>query len=162
MNNKKSIIDLAKEATRPPSGEIPTPSNAEAPPAPVNPKQDPQGASIDAALKSLLSNVEDKKAWLPLTLPSMGFAGYSKEIRIRAFTFEDEKILRGIQNANQGDKVITQLISRCVEGVDVADLTIFDKTFLLFKLREISYGDEYNIEGECGGCGTPNELLVTL
>ena len=159
MNDHKSIIDLAKEATRPP--ETPQDTSPE-PTRRVNPKSDPHGASIDAALKSLLSKVEDKKGWVPLNLPSKGFAGYQDTINIRAFLFEDEKILRSIQNISGGDKIINSLISRCTEGVEVEDLCIFDKTYILFKLREISYGDEYTIEGQCSECLEANELTVNI
>ena len=159
MNDQKSIIDLAKEATRPPES---TQATSSEPARIVNPKEDPKGASIDATLKSLLSNVEGKKGWIPLDLPSKGFAGYPETISIRPFNFEDEKLLRSIQNVSKGDVVINNLISRCVQGVDSQDLTIFDKTYVLFKLREISYGNEYIIQGQCGACGEENELSVNL
>ena len=58
MNDHKSIIDLAKEATRPPEPTQTTSSESASVP---DPKSDPHGASIDAALKELLANVEVKK-----------------------------------------------------------------------------------------------------
>jgi len=159
MNDQKSIIDLAKEATRPPET---TQAPSSEPARKVNPKNDPHGASIDAALKDLLSNVESKKGWISVNLPSNGFAGYPKTVEVRAFTFEDEKVLRNVKNIKDGEAVISNLISRCVKGVNVQDITVFDKTFLLFKLRELSYGDTYTIEGNCGSCSEKNELVVTL
>ena len=41
-------------------------------------------------------------------------------------------------------------------------MTLEDKNFILFKLRELSYGDEYLIAAECPICESKNELVVEI
>ena len=169
MNENKSIIDLAMDA-----GNISTPidpqtsyeksqieaSNQVKPSIPNNSQED---TSHKDTLALLLSKVEQKIAWVSVDLPTAGvFTNGVGSIEIRPFTFEDEKILRSVKKASEGNNIINTLITRCTKDLDFNQLSITDKNFILFKLRELSYGPEYPIKAECNSCGNANELTVEL
>ena len=152
MNENKSIIDIAQAAQ---SSQAQTQAPATAPTQEVK-----QGD----VLKQLLEKVEQKTAWVPLDLPGNGVlsGGENKTIKIRPFTFEDEKILRSVKKASQSSKVLETLIQRATQDVNYHKLTLVDKTFILFKLRELSYGNNYEVEIECPQCGEKNGLMIEL
>jgi hypothetical protein len=119
---------------------------------------------LSDAVANLLSNVTETQDWRPLKLPSRGkaYVDCDESIMIKPFTFAQERKLRGIKNAIHGTKVINSLIDDCVEGLDYEAMTLEDKNYILFKLREISYGDEYTITAECGSCASNNKLTVNI
>ena len=170
MSENKSIIDLATASM---GGEAPKP-NAAAPnlsggvPENFKPSQHRGTAPSDEAdpkniLAELLKNVQDKIAWVDLELPSRGFTnGGVGTVQIRPFTFEDEKILRGITKVSEGSAVVSKLISRCLKGIDYADLLIVDKNYILYKLRAMSYGEDYKIQATCPECAYESHLTVGL
>lgn len=162
MSENKSIIDLAmagKKGSDSPSVPISSKrSNSQ-----VQPSKDGT-TDHQAVLNKLLEKVDSKIAWAPLELPSQGVFGisHSQSVEIRPFTFEDEKILRSINKLADADKVIVELIKRCTKGLKYEGLPLVDKNYILYKLREISYGDSYNIEVVCPECSTPNNLVVNI
>tara|TARA_R110000822_G_scaffold896_4_gene3883 strand:+ start:213 stop:1076 length:864 start_codon:yes stop_codon:yes gene_type:complete len=167
MTNEKSILDLASTAQRD-SESVPISSEVM-----ESIRKNPKAAIAEAGevsgehhevLKQLLSKVESKIAWATVELPSRGMFGDSdsKSIEIRPFTFEDEKILRNIKNVGAAGQVINTLIKRCTKDLNFATLPLVDKNFILYKLREISYGNDYKIEATCGDCANVNGLVVSL
>lgn len=80
----------------------------------------------------------------------------SKPITIRPMTFEDEKSLI---NGEDDEDSVNLLLSRCVSNINVNDLITIDKFYLLMKLREISYGDDYNVLLMCSHCGAENPTM---
>ena len=160
MSENKSIIDLAREA-----GEAPTPVNPQEVKQTQSPK--PNSSTEDTSLRDtlalLLAKVEEKTAWITVDLPTAGvFTNGVGSIEVRPFTFEDEKILRSIKKVTDGSNVINTLIQRCTKDLDFNNISLVDKNFILFKLREISYGNDYGIEVDCNSCGETNELTVEL
>ena len=179
---EKSLIELAREhmesagatpeqgvdipeapvATRPSQDAvkpIPQPEATEA----VQPKEHFDGKLSDA-VADLLSNVTTSQDWRGLKLPSRGLAyvNCDETVMIKPFTFAQERKLRGIKNSTHGVKVINTLIQDCVQGLDYNSMTLEDKNYILFKLREISYGDEYMIQAECTECQHANKLTVNI
>jgi len=158
MSEEKTILDLAKagaaqqEASNPGSPQVPV-SN-----------QRQEDSSVSDALSELLSKVESKGAWVPVKLPSLGKynEGLGDTIELRPFNFEDEKILRSVKNMTDIKNAVTTLFNRCTRGIPYPQMSLVDKSYLLFKLREISYGAEYPIEAECQSCQTKNELTIEL
>ena len=116
------------------------------------------------AVANLLSNISDTQDWRPLKLPSRGkaYVDCDESIMIKPFTFAQERKLRSIKNATHGAKIINSLIDECVEGLDYDSMTLEDKNYILFKLREISYGENYTITAECLSCGSNNKLTVNI
>ena len=181
---EKSLIELAREhmdaaGAKPEEGvsvpEAPVanrPQNAAVTPihkevsegqAPREVKEHFDGKLSDA-VADLLSNVESTQDWRALKLPSRGkaYIDCDESIMIKPFTFAQERKLRSIKNSTHGTKVINALIDECVEGLEYDSMTLEDKNYILFKLREISYGDDYTITTECGSCGANNRLTVII
>jgi len=173
MTNEKSIIDLAK--TPPQTNEMESPREAlerrqavakgEHLPS-SNPVVNTEQLSTEHqdTLKKLLEKSESKISWVPIDLPSRGKfnSSDSASIQIKPFTFEDEKILRNIKKVSDGAKVITTLIKRCSKDLNYENLPLVDKNFILYKLRELSYGNDYKIEATCTECSETNGLAVEI
>jgi hypothetical protein len=171
MTENKSIIDLAQGSQgggspRPPQHTDQPQNDSNTPKRPqTNSNQKVSKSSeLNDILNKLLSKVEEKTAWIPIILPTMGMYNDSQdsEIMIRPFTFEDEKILRSINKLSDGNRVIKSLVTRCTQGIEYDDLALVDKNYILFKLREVSYGDDYNIEATCNECGASHKLKISI
>ena len=184
MSKEKSLIDLARETIEaagidPSKGvdlESLSPQNTnETPvaaptPAPVEAKPQVQETTdvvegrYEDVLNDLLSEVKVVSDWIKLTLPSRGKAYVScdEEIEIKPFTFLQEKKLRSIRNVNASQDIIKTLFKDCVRGLDYDSMTLADKNYILFKLREMSYGDDYSIEAVCTNCEAKNKLVVKI
>jgi len=80
-------------------------------------------------------------------------------VSIRPMTFEDEKSL---VSAGKNEDPVNLILSRCVSNVKVPDLLPMDKLYLIMKLREISYGDDYNTLLICGLCTAENPTSIKL
>jgi len=180
---EKSLIEMAREHMEKSGAEPGEGVNIPEAPVATHPSQqitkpihnDPNDVSkptptehfdgkLADAVADLLSNVTVSQDWRSLKLPSRGLAyvDCDESIMIKPFTFAQERKLRSIKNASHGAKIINTLIGECVEGLDYDSMTLEDKNYILFKLREISYGNEYVIATECGECGTTNQLTVNI
>ena len=158
-DKKKNIVDLAQEFNS--GGQEVSP---EAPPSPANATV-PQVTVIKDAVASLLENVKDVDSFIEFNLPSLGkmYDGYGKDtINIRALKFSDEK---KIQSGAQGDRALHSLnrvLSTCIQGPDYMELTVPDKLFCLYKIRELSYGSKYVYPVKCDSCSHETELDYQL
>ena len=162
MSEEKGIVDMMKEQGLEPVSSPPIHSPAATPPVEHRPTDND---AINATLDSLLENVSAKTGWSSVKLPSLGkcYPNFNNDsIQIRPFTFEDERNLRLAARDNEGGEAITNLLDTCIEGIPTQALTIFDKNYVLFKLRELSYGSNYPITGKCDTCGTNNTLRLEL
>lgn len=70
-------------------------------------------------------------------------------IRMKPMTVKEEEILSTSRFLKAG--IATRMIlERCIDSdIDARDILLFDSNFLMFYLRSISYGDEYNFELQC-------------
>ena len=100
-----------------------------------------------------------------IKLPSNGI-GYSPDLNIpltvnlRPIKAQEEKII--FSNNYDLNKLMTVLLGRCImENFDPNELYEADRTYLLFKLRSISYSSQYNISTTCK-CGALVESNVNL
>jgi len=80
-------------------------------------------------------------------------------ISIRPMTFEDEKALI---SAPKGQDPVNLILQRCTTNIQVMDLLAMDKLYLIMKLREISYGDDYNTLLICSHCQAENPTTIKL
>ena len=89
------------------------------------------------------------------TLPSKGrLDNVSSEIVIRSMTTQEEKLRLG--STGRFFKTMSEIIDKCVvspENFHSYDLTINDFVFLLYKLRIVSYGNNYKVSLTCPECG---------
>jgi hypothetical protein len=123
---------------------------------PVN--DEAKQAVIDEILKELPTDTA-----VEVELPSESKV-YSLEdpgapITIRPMTFEDEKAL---VSAGKGDDPVNLILQRCTTNIKIPDLLSMDKLYLIMKLREISYGDDYNTLLVCSHCKAENPTTVKL
>jgi len=113
--------------------------------------------------------------WEEVTLPSRG-QYYSGKLpggicRVRAMGIHADKILATERLAQTGES-IDYLFRHCVEltdGFDPLDLLSGDRNFLLYYLRGITHGNEYEFVLKCPSCGNTsvqtydlNELAKTM
>lgn len=101
-----------------------------------------------------------------LILPSQGLLNPEipgGKITQRCMMVSDQKFLSG---SNQSpSSALQQLIQRTVvspDTFDVSKLTLADTLYLLFKLRVLSYGDEYRFRTRCPECGKRIEVNLDL
>jgi len=99
-----------------------------------------------------------------ITVPSGGkiyFGGKEGPVTIRPIKFGDEK---DIATAGRGPEfnAANFLLEKCVLNVDAQDLLIIDKLYLLLKIREISYGNDYKVTVICNHCFSENKLNLEI
>jgi len=80
-------------------------------------------------------------------------------ITIRPMTFEDEKVL---VSANKSEDPVNIILNRCVTNINISDILPMDKLYLIMKLREISYGDDYHTMLICSNCKAENQTIIKL
>ena len=64
-----------------------------------------------------------------------------------------------------GDRALDGLntiLASCLKGPVYNELTLPDKLFALFKLRQLSYGSEYPLEATCEKCAHKNQITFQL
>lgn len=77
-----------------------------------------------------------------LTVPSNG-----KKVTYRPFTVKEEKILLLAQETKELDQIILaikQIISNCVNNIDVNELPMFDLEYIIINIRARSVSNELN------------------
>ena len=83
------------------------------------------------------------------------------EVNLRCMSTLDEKLRLSSTNPF---KTTPKLIRNCLEGMDfdTEELKLFDLYFLMFKLREITYGSDYKVKTRCRNCGSDQTVIVDL
>jgi hypothetical protein len=119
---------------------------------------DPKQQIVDDILKELPIS-SDIEVELPSKCLSYKLPDATKPVTIRPMSFEDEKLLATSRGKTDP---IGLILSRCVNNINVNDLFPMDKLYLLLKLREISYGDEYNCSISCPHCSSENKITINL
>jgi hypothetical protein len=117
----------------------------------------------DADIIKLLLKDAPATEEFSLEFPSnnVGYADLNdKAPTLRPMTFDDEKAL--LANKDPNIDPVNILLNRCLTNITVAELYQMDKLYVLMKLREISYGDEYQFEITCPSCQKPSEVMFKL
>jgi hypothetical protein len=132
-------------------------SEEQKPKGPVKPKL--SDVSEQDIINKLLGNLPSVTE-VPVELPSKNkfysLPDPTKPITLRAMTFEDEKAM--MSNKNVNIDVLNKLLSRCVSNIGVEHLLQMDKLYLIMKLRELSYGEDYNATINCPNCKKDNDV----
>ena len=84
----------------------------------------------------------------------------TKPVTIRPMTFEDEKAL--IASVKGSDDPMNLMLRRCVSNININQLFLFDKVYLIFKLREISYGKEFSATVTCPSCREESSVMFDI
>lgn len=98
-------------------------------------------------------------------LPSRGIiygGSIPASITLRAMTTMEEKM----RLSSTGMNVIPNLVKACIvepEDIDIGKLKLSDLQFLMYKLRIITYGEDYKVSITCPHCGASlNNIHVNL
>ena len=101
-------------------------------------------------------------------LPSKGIcypAEWTKDgsISLRPMTTEEEKILTTARFVKTG-RAIDMIFKACLENKDIetTELLSGDRAYLLYFLRQMSYGAAYEYKIHCPSCGTTFETTYNL
>lgn len=99
-------------------------------------------------------------------LPSKGKL-YNKQfdphIKLRSMTVADE--MKRLSPSDNPYKAMSEIIEDCLITklpISVYDLCLGDYTYLLHKLRVVTYGPEYTIQYYCPFCGTLQKTSINL
>ena len=134
-----------------------------APPTPPMPMPDAGKLSEQQIIDDILGNAPSQEE-VVVELPSKNrfytLQDPAKPISLRPMTFEDERKM--MSNKNNNIDVLNVLLGRCVSNIDVGALLQMDKLYLIMKLREISYGEEYKANINCNGCSRDNLVTFSL
>jgi len=159
----KNIVDLAKEFEESGPAEA-NPSGDLRPNVPADGSV-PEVNVVKDALASLLENVQSKDTYVEFNLPSLGkfYPEYEKQtVGVRPLKFSDEK---RIQQSAAGDRALDALnsvLASCLSGPNFMELTVPDKLYCLYRLRQLSYGSTYTFPQKCEGCKVENEINYEL
>lgn len=81
-------------------------------------------------------------------------------VSLKPITFEEEKLL--INSSKNKQDPLDILLSRCVTSEELGDILFIDKVFLLYKLRQISFGNDYKFRMSCPDCGTTDQFEAKI
>lgn len=100
------------------------------------------------------------------TLPSHGLI-YEEEVNpevvLSSMTTRHE-MLR-LSTTEDSQKIMSQIIDDCIEsdmGISSYDLCLGDFQYLLFMLRVVTFGNEYELRGKCPFCGFDQVTKINL
>lgn len=118
-------------------------------------------------IQFLLGEVKDNQQGVKITLPSNGklYEKYGCDGTVTLFPMKlkDEiEFSRILEKNKNAFMALEQLFKVCVHGIDAKWLTLSDKYYILFKLREISIGSNYVLEKSCDSCNQSNKIGVEL
>jgi|SRR5689334_7012678 len=121
--------------------------------------EEKQNKSKDDIVSELLK--EPEEIAIQVELPSKNkFYSYKGPVTIKPIRLGDEL---AIVSAKKGiADPVNSLLTRVVPDINVNDLLLIDKLFILIKLRQISSGDEVRTTIPCKGCAVLNDLTITL
>jgi hypothetical protein len=124
-----------------------------------NPQTDAAKQKIIEELLNEVPSNTTQEVELPSECRAYTLDDPNMPVTIRPMTFDDEKAIVG---AKKNDDPVNLVLQRCVNNIKVLDLLPMDKLYLIMKLREISYGDDYNTLLICQECGAENPTAVKL
>jgi len=106
--------------------------------------------------KEIPSNVATQE----LQVPSQGYFGGPSKVTIRRMTTKEEKIMFTATDAN----FLSEIVKSCIVSHDI-DFHQFhenDLTYLLYAIRNFTFGNTYNQIQSCPFCGIKNNFIVDI
>ena len=94
-------------------------------------------------------------------LPSCGLFGGPKEVTVRPMTTKEEKILYTTKDATFIQKIVTS----CTvdpENLDTNKLHPSDITYLLYMIREMTFGPNYKQQMQCPYCNLKQDIEIDI
>lgn len=99
-----------------------------------------------------------------VSLPSLGKPyGESETAFVSPMTGKEEKLLFGVTKATQFSDALDEVVKRCLTyPVAPIDLLASDYVYILYKIRENSYGDEYGFTIRCDSCNEQYRRVLKI
>ena len=100
------------------------------------------------------------------TLPSKGLIyeeSVNPEVVLSSMTTRHEMLRLSATEDSQ--KIMSQIIDDCIDsdlGISSYDLCLGDFQYLLFMLRVVTFGNEYELNGRCPFCGFNQNISINL
>lgn len=100
------------------------------------------------------------------TLPSKGLIyeeSVNPEVVLSSMTTRHEMLRLSATEDSQ--KIMSQIIDDCIDsdlGISSYDLCLGDFQYLLFMLRVVTFGNEYELNGKCPFCGFSQNISINL
>ena len=102
------------------------------------------------------------------TLPSQGKVyppekQVNAKVKLRSMTTQEE--MKRLGNSPYVYKMFSDMIDDCLvdkPNISVYDMCIGDYQFLLYKLRQVTYGPEYKVQNVCPYCGQIEKFTINL
>lgn len=118
------------------------------------------GDPREDALNALFSGSSDEEV-VVTNLPSKGkfYPGF-QGVEVFPLTFLDEQKILNAKDSNTD--IVSKLLEKSIKGVRVDELLSMDKMYLLMKVREVSYGDNYEFKITCPACSTEIKTSLIL
>tara|TARA_Y100001973_G_C5205302_1_gene341062 strand:- start:2090 stop:2845 length:756 start_codon:yes stop_codon:yes gene_type:complete len=107
---------------------------------------DPREDALDALFAG---SIEDSMTITDLPSKGKFYEGFNG-VEIKALTYLDEQTILTAKDNNKD--IVSKLLEKCIEGIDVGELLAMDKMYLLMKVRELSYGKDYSFNITCPNC----------
>ena len=86
----------------------------------------------------------------------------TKPVTMRPMNFEDEKVLASHIEMGGNTNPVGLLLGRCRSNLKASNLLLMDKIYLVMKLREISYGEEFQASITCKACHKDTDVTFDL
>ena len=101
-----------------------------------------------------------------LSLPSKGLI-YEEDINpeIELSSMKTKHEMLRLSATEESQKIMSQIIDDCIVGdlgISSYDLCLGDFQYLLYKLRTVTFGPEYDIQCRCPYCGFENTFTLNL
>lgn len=118
--------------------------------------------SLGEQQRTAQPQVKMENYWEISNLPSGGIFYGGRKIMARPLNVLEVKMLASINEANV-NFVINQVLSRVIRGIDVPDLLVADKLYIIFWLRANTYKDDgYKVEFDCVHCDETSNYEFNL
>lgn len=101
------------------------------------------------------------------TLPSLGrvYTDFEIETDVVLSSMKAKHEMLRLSSTEDSHKIMAEIIDDCLEtdlGIKSYDLCIGDFQYLLFKLRVVTFGNDYELSGKCPFCGFEQRVSVDL
>lgn len=96
-----------------------------------------------------------------VTLPSNGLLGGPKTITIRAMSVAEEKILYSTKDSSYLAK-LCKVVTINPKNLDLNKILPIDVSFIIFQLRELTFGPVYQQRIRCPYCGLTQDVDIHI
>lgn len=125
--------------------------------------------STDTSPSFTVAATTDEPVAELVQLPSKGrfYEGVLKDkegvILLRPITLKEEKIFSTERLMKTG-QAFDMVFRNCIKtpGIDTTKLLSSDRVYLLFRLRAVSYGPDYEIKTICSNCKQENKTVINI